>query len=175
MSKNSFKNVLDAMEQLGKAMAGITDLAFLQVYLVPRHITNLDPARYPTLLVELENRVTKWNDMHSTTLLEAHNLAQKVEDHTTPTDGIWNQLSVYVAKNHEERKKGGCFGVESGGGHFAKVGRFGAGNCEGHMCNSRRGQVQNNQPGSFNLESAENVVSAAEMELKARSLMLWDC
>jgi len=36
-----------------------------------------DPTRHATLLVELENRVTKGNDMHPTTLLEAHNVVQK--------------------------------------------------------------------------------------------------
>ena len=52
MFKDRFKKALNAMEQLGEDMAGIT---LLQAYLAPRHITNLDRARHATLLVELDN------------------------------------------------------------------------------------------------------------------------
>ena len=76
MFQDSLKKALDAMEQLGDD-TGITDVTLSQAYLAPRNITNLNPTRHTTLLVELENRVTKGNDMHPTTLLEAHNLAQK--------------------------------------------------------------------------------------------------
>ena len=76
MFKDRLKMALDAMEKLGDD-TGITAVTFSQAYLVPRNITNLDPARHTTLLVELKSRVAKENDMHPTTLLEAHNLAQK--------------------------------------------------------------------------------------------------
>ena len=42
-----------------------------------RHISNLDLNRHTTILVELENRVTKGNEMHPMRFLEALNLAQK--------------------------------------------------------------------------------------------------
>jgi hypothetical protein len=74
--KDRFKNALDAMEQLGED-TGITDVTLSQAYSAPRNNTNLDPTKHTTILVELENRVTKGNDMHPTTLLKAHNLAQK--------------------------------------------------------------------------------------------------
>jgi hypothetical protein len=45
-----------------------------------------DPTRHATLSVELENRVTKGNDMHPTALLEAHNVVQKWK--TTPPRSI---------------------------------------------------------------------------------------
>ena len=76
MFKDRLKKVLDAMQQLGDD-TGITAVTLSQAYLAPRIITNLDPARHTTLLVELESRVAKGNDMHPTTLLDAHNLAPK--------------------------------------------------------------------------------------------------
>jgi hypothetical protein len=76
MFKDRLKKVLDAMQQLGDD-TGITAVTLSQAYLAPRNITNLDPARHTTLLVELESRVAKGNDMHPTTLLDAHNLVQK--------------------------------------------------------------------------------------------------
>ena len=76
MLKDRLKKVLDAMQQLGDD-TGITAVTLSQAYLAPRIITNLDPARHTTLLVELESRVAKGNDMHPTTLLNAHNLVQK--------------------------------------------------------------------------------------------------
>ncbi len=64
------------MEQLGDD-TGITDVTLSPAYLATRNITILNPARHTTLLVELESRVAKGNDMRPTILLEAHNLAQK--------------------------------------------------------------------------------------------------
>ncbi len=76
MFKDRLKMALDAMEQLGDD-TGFTDVTLSQAYLVPCNITNLDLARHTTLLAELESRVAKDNDMHPTTLLNAHNLVQK--------------------------------------------------------------------------------------------------
>ena len=73
---------LDAMEKLGDD-TGITAVTFSQAYLVPRNITNLDPARHTTLLVELESRVAKRNDMHPTTLFGCAQSGAKVEDNMT--------------------------------------------------------------------------------------------
>ncbi len=63
MFQESLKKALDAMEQLGDD-TGITDVTLSQAYMATRNITILNPARHTTLLVELENRVTKGNDMH---------------------------------------------------------------------------------------------------------------
>jgi hypothetical protein len=76
------KKVLDAMQQLGDD-TGITAVALSQAYLAPRNITNLDPARHMTLLVELESRVAKGNDMHPTTLFGCAQPGAKVEDNMT--------------------------------------------------------------------------------------------
>ena len=75
MFKDRLKKVLDVMEQLGDD-TGITAVTLSQAYIF-HNITNLDPARHTTLLVELESRVAKDNDMHPTTRLDAHNLVQK--------------------------------------------------------------------------------------------------
>ncbi len=56
----------------------------------------------------------------------------------TQINGIRSPIAVYVAQNYGERKKGGRFGVENGGGHFVKGGRFGVENGGGHIVDSGR-------------------------------------
>jgi hypothetical protein len=104
-----------------------------------------------TLLVELKNRVAKGNCMYPTTIVEAHNLAQKWRTTRPRSMKSSKPVAVYVAQNQGGRKNGKAGRGEAGnaGGHIVKGGRGGAGNAEGHICNSDRGQVQNNQPRFF--------------------------
>ncbi len=78
MYKERFNKAIDTMEQLGEDVSGTnSDPTFKPHNIALRYINNLDPGRYSTLLLDLENDVAKGTNLYPTTLLKAYNLVQK--------------------------------------------------------------------------------------------------
>ncbi len=116
--KKRFKKALNAIKQLGEDISGDNDPTFSPHNLALRYINNLYPARYSTLLVDLENDVAKGTDFYPTTLVDAFNLAMKWKTVKPKSMEAAKPLAVYAAHNQKGRKigKAGKGGGEIGGG-----------------------------------------------------------
>jgi hypothetical protein len=140
--KERFKNALDAIQQLGVDISGENgDATFSPHNLALRYINNLDPARYSTVLVDLENDVAKGTDCYPTTLVDAFNLAMKWKTVKPKSMEGAKPLAVYAAHNQKGRRigKGGIGRNGIGGGENGGGGIGGGENAQGQI----------GQPGNF--------------------------
>jgi hypothetical protein len=146
-----------------------------------------DPTRHATLLVELENRVTKGNDMHPTTLLEAHNVVQRWK--TTPPRSIefGTNYQLMLLKIMENVRRVAVLGSKTAEVILSRVAVLESETAEVILSRLAvlepeiakvifatavvvKFRITSPDPSAWSF--AENVISAAEMELKARLLML---